>query len=196
VRHRIIQHEGRRFSLKLDELVWNCLGELAARQGLRLNELVAQVAEQAGAEGNLTETLRLSALKDLQDRVHQLEQEVKELTLTTQGVPAALFAAACPAPCLLVGGDHLILDMNEAAQAWMGTGQTSLVGHRVDHYFQVRSVPPLAEILEQLKAGARKVFPARLVHVRPGRIVMARASLCPAIVNGTDNFAYFVIIAN
>ena len=51
------------------------------------------------------------------------------------------------------------------------------------------------EILRQFADGVRRVFPARVLHVRPGRLVMARANLCPAIVNGAREMAYFLLIA-
>ena len=48
MRHRIIQHSGRRYSVKLADAVWENLESLAGEAGLRLNQLVARVAEQAG----------------------------------------------------------------------------------------------------------------------------------------------------
>jgi hypothetical protein len=40
----------------------------------------------------------------------------------------------------------------------------------------------------------RQTYPARVLHLRPGRLVMARATLCPAIVDGPNDLAYFLII--
>src|SRR5262249_29951211 len=48
MRHRILQYEGRRYSLKLDTIVWEVLEDLAQQSGRRLNELVARIAEDAG----------------------------------------------------------------------------------------------------------------------------------------------------
>ena len=56
--HRILQHAGRRYSLKLDEIVWETLEELAEDGGLRLNELVARVAQETGGDAGLTNALR------------------------------------------------------------------------------------------------------------------------------------------
>jgi len=194
MRHRILQHAGRRYSLKLDELVWEVLEQLASDAGLRLNELVARVAASAGDEAGLTNALRSHCIQALRDRLSRIAAEVKALTLTTRGVPAALYAEACPAPCFLIGPEQLILDLNDPARRWMSAPVQTMVGKRIDHYLQIKSVPAIEEIIRQFRDGSRKVFGARVLHVRPGRLVMASANLCPAIVDGPDQFAYFLFI--
>lgn len=194
MRHRILQHAGRRYSLKLDQLVWEVLEQLATDAGLRLNELVARVAANAGDEAGLTNALRSHCIQALRERLSRVSAEVKSLTLTTRGVPAALYAEACPAPCFLIGPDQLILDLNDPARRWMSAPVESLVGKRIDHYLQIKSVPVIEEIVRQFRDGGRKVFAARVLHVRPGRLVMASANLCPAIIDGPDRFAYFLFI--
>jgi predicted DNA-binding ribbon-helix-helix protein len=194
--HRILQHAGRRFSLKLDELVWETLEELAVDSDLRLNELVARVAQEAGDEAGLTNALRNYCLRELRQRLAERDAEIKTLTLTSRGVPAALLAQACPTPCFLIGGDRIIQEANEPAQKWMSTPAAALVGKIVDHYLQIKSVPPVEEIIRQFREGARRLFAARVLHLRPGRLVMARAHLCPAMVDADRpaDFGYFLII--
>jgi len=195
MRHRILQHAGRRYSLKLDSIVWDVLEELARESGLRLNELVARIAQEGGDEGALTASLRLYCLREMRRRLSDRDQVIKDLTLTSHGVPTVLFAQACPAPCFLVGHDQLILDVNEPAQRWMSTEQQALVGKNIGHYLQIKSVPPVDEIVRQFGDGVRRVFPARVLHLRPGRLVMARANICPAVINGTRDVAYFLLVS-
>ena len=194
--HRILQHAGRRYSLKLDQIVWETLEELAEDGGLRLNELIARVAQETGDDAGLTSALRNYCLRELRRRLSQRDAEVKTLTLTSRGVPAALLAQACPAPCFLIGRDQLILEANEPAHTWMSTPAPTLVGQVVDHYLQIKSLPPIEEILRQFRDGARKLFAARVLHLRPGRLVMARANLCPAMIDPDrpTEFGYFLII--
>ena len=194
--HRILQHAGRRYSLKLDEIVWETLEELAEEGGLRLNELVARVAQEAGDDAGLTNALRNYCLGELRRRLSQRDAEIKTLTLTSRGVPAALIAQACPTPCFLIGNDQLILETNEPAQKWMSTPGTALAGKIVDHYLQIKSMPPIDEVVRQFRDGARRLFAARVLHLRPGRLVMARATLCPATIdaNRPQDFAYFLIV--
>ena len=194
--HRILQHAGRRYSLKLDEIVWETLEELAEDGGLRLNELVARVAQETGDDAGLTSALRNYCLGELRRRLSQRDAEVKTLTLTSRGVPAALLAQACPTPCFLIGNDQLILETNEPAQKWMSTPGASLVGKIVDHYLQIKSMPPIDEVVRQFRDGARRLFAARVLHLRPGRLVMAHANLCPATIDADrpQDFAYFLIV--
>jgi predicted DNA-binding ribbon-helix-helix protein len=196
MRHRILQHAGRRYSLKLDGIVWELLEELARESGVRLNELVARIAQEGGDEGALTASLRLYCLREMRRRLSEQTAAIKELTLTSRGVPTMLFAQACPTPCFLVGHDQVILELNEPAQRWMSAEQNALVGKNISHYLQIKSVPPVNEIVRQFGDGVRRVFPARVLHLRPGRLVMARANICPAIVNGTRDSAYFLMISD
>ncbi|HLB80344.1 MAG TPA: ribbon-helix-helix domain-containing protein, partial [Dongiaceae bacterium] len=71
MRHRIIQFKGRRFSVKLDDVVWRSLEELAAEAGLRLNRLVAQVARDAAGAG-VTAALRRFCLEQALARAKRL----------------------------------------------------------------------------------------------------------------------------
>jgi predicted DNA-binding ribbon-helix-helix protein len=194
--HRILQHAGRRYSLKLDEIVWETLEELAEEGDVRLNELVARVAQETGDEAGLTNALRNYCLRELRRRLSLRDAEVRTLTLTSRGVPAALLAQACPTPCFLIGKGQLILETNEPAQKWMSTPAAALVGKIVDHYLQIKSVPPVDEIVRQFGDGVRRLFAARVLHLRPGRLVMARANLCPAMIDADrpDEFGYFLII--
>ena len=96
----------------------------------------------------------------------------------------------------LIGNEQLILETNEPAQKWMSTPAAALVGKIVDHYLQIKSVPPVEEIVRQFRGGARRLFAARVLHLRPGRLVMARANLCPAMIDADRpaHFGYFLII--
>ena len=194
--HRILQHAGRRYSLKLDEIVWETLEELAVDSDLRLNELVARVAQETGDEAGLTNALRNHCLRELRQRLAERDAQIKTLTQTSRGVPAALLAQACPTPCFLIGSDQIIQEANEPAQKWMSTPAAALVGKIVDHYLQIKSVPPVEDIIRQFREGARRLFAARVLHLRPGRLVMARAQLCPAMVDAERpaDFGYFLII--
>lgn len=194
MRHRIIQHAGRRFSVKLDDTVWHSLESLAVGSGLRLNQLVAQVADQAGDGANLTGSLRQYCLEEALKRIKELERDAEDRRLGAGGVPVTLFAEACPSPCLIVDSGHHMLRANDAAQEWMGTSEEALLGKSVQHYFQIKSATPLDEIVRQYGAGVLKVFTARIVYVRPGRLVVARAKICPGAVRAPDDLAYLILV--
>jgi predicted DNA-binding ribbon-helix-helix protein len=58
MRHRIVQFEGRRYSVKLEPIWWERLEDLSQQQGLRLNQLLGQVARGSTEEANLTAEIR------------------------------------------------------------------------------------------------------------------------------------------
>lgn len=194
MRHRIIQHSGRRYSVKLADVVWDSLESLAEEAGLRLNQLVARVAEQAGEGANITAALRQHCLEAALARIRVLERQVEDLRLSAGGAPLPLIAEACPAPCLIVSGAHLLLRANPAAREWMGTAEDALVGKSVQHYFQIKSNVPLDEIVTRFAAGDLKVYPARIVYVRPGRLVVARANICPGQLREDGELSYLILV--
>jgi predicted DNA-binding ribbon-helix-helix protein len=194
MRHRIIQYQGKRYSLKLDEIVWQCLEAAAARAGIRLNQLVATVAREASDESSVTGALRLFCLRQSLERAEQLERELNRLSLASRGVPVNLVAEASPAPCLVVSRGQIILDANPAALAWMSVDGSALIGKSVEHYFQIKATLPLASIVEQFAKGLAKVFQARIVYLRPGRLIMAPANLCPVMTDNPDDFAYLILV--
>jgi predicted DNA-binding ribbon-helix-helix protein len=193
-RHRIVQHAGRRYSVKLDEAVWEALETFAREQELRLNELVAAIDRGREGQASLTEAIRLYCLRRALDRVRVLARRVEDQALTATGVPVGIIVDACPAPCLLVARDQTIRRANAAAQKWMGAGADALAGRSLEHYLQIRGVPPLAEIMAAFGRGEQSVYPVRVVYLRPGRVVMARATLCPASYEGTGAFSYLIML--
>lgn len=58
---------GHRTSVSLEDAFWDVLKDIAARRGLSLNQLVAEVDE--GRTGNLSSALRVYALGELRIRV-------------------------------------------------------------------------------------------------------------------------------
>ena len=64
----------------------------------------------------------------------------------------------------------------------------------LDRYMQIKVPVPLPQILEQFAAGRSNVYPARVICLRPGRLIMAKGNLCPAVVRGDGDLLYFLMI--
>ena len=82
----------------------------------------------------------------------------------------------------------------EPAKTWFGTDGEALIGKSLSHYLQIRSKPKLSEILTGYRSGETRNHSARVVYLRPGRLVMARAGICPAMVGGEQELLYLVMI--
>ncbi|MBX6323298.1 MAG: ribbon-helix-helix domain-containing protein [Rhodospirillaceae bacterium] len=194
MRHRIIQHAGKRYSLKLDPVVWEALESIAAEDGIRLNELVARIAREGDGRSSLTEALRVHCVRRSQERAAALQQQLESRALTAVGVPLGLIVDASPAPTLLISQDQIIRRANAAAQKWIGAPAQALTGKSVHHYLQVRAARPLAEIMADFAAGQTATFPARVLYLQPGRVIVARATLCPALRKSPESFSYLLMI--
>ncbi len=197
MRHRIVQFKGRRYSIKLEPPVWAGLEAIAAASGRRFNQLVAEMAERAaGNHASLTGALRAYCLEHAQSRVQELQAAVRDFSLVGRGAPLALIAEACPAPCVIAAQDHVVLAANAAMEAWLGIDAGALVGTRLDHYFHMKMQPALADIVEAYRKGRARVVRGRAIVVRPGRLVMSRASICPAMICETGDLSYFVFLSD
>ncbi len=192
--HRIVQHRGRRYSLKLGADIWEILERSAQRRGKRLNRLIGEIAETCAPGANLSATLRSYCVDELKLQVHDLEQKLRELSMSTQGISAASVADACPSPCFLLNAQNLVLKTNAAAQKWLSIDEAALRDKPIDRYMQIKVPVPLPQILDQYAAGRSNVFPARVICLRPGRLIMAKGSICPAVVRSEGDLLYFLMI--
>ena len=192
--HRIVQHRGRRYSLKLGADIWEILERSAQRRGKRLNRLIGEIAEACPPGANLSATLRSYCVDELKLQVRDLEQKLREMSMSTQGISAASVADACPSPCFLLNAQSLVLKTNGAAQKWLSIDEAALRDKPIDRYMQIKVPVPLPQILEQFAAGRSNVYPARVICLRPGRLIMAKGNLCPAVVRGDGDLLYFLMI--
>lgn len=194
MRHRIVQHQGRRFSIKLDPVVWDRLEELAQDRGLRLNQLVGEIGLGVPPTANLTNALRNFCMAATLDRLQEAERELDERNLTSQGVPIGVIVDACPSPVIAVSRGQVIQRANAAAQHWMGADEAALVGKPLTNYIQVRCQMPLDKILEEFDNGSHRIFQGRILYLRPGRVVTARINLCPGSFDRVGGTSFLIMV--
>jgi predicted DNA-binding ribbon-helix-helix protein len=192
--HRVVQYRGRRYSLKLDYSSWNALEQAASRRNMRLNQLVDELAVATNHEGNFSATVRAQCLAELKTQIEDLETKVRMQSMSGEGISASLIADACPAPTFVVDGRSMVQKANQPAQKWLGLAESALVGRPVDQYFQVKSTLSLVQIVEQFGQGKYAVFPARIVCLRPGRLIMAKATICPVLRRSDQDLIYTIMI--
>jgi PAS domain-containing protein len=101
---------------------------------------------------------------------------------------------ACPSPCLVLSYDRTITLANEAFARWLSVDIASLVGKPIEHFFQIRGHFRLDELWSRFGQGLLKAMPAKLAYVAPGRVVVAKANLCPAAVKGPQDFSCLVLL--
>jgi predicted DNA-binding ribbon-helix-helix protein len=95
-----------RRGLRLEEIYWRALKDVAAAAGLSVGGLVRQVEEASGTdEGNATSRLRVLCLGWFMDKLRRVE------ALAHRGMAHSL-VQACPAPAFALGIDRQIIAYN------------------------------------------------------------------------------------
>jgi len=194
--HRVVQFNGKRYSLKLNDDTWAVLEQVAARRKQRLGKLIDTIAHTMPTGSNLAASLRSFCLTALQAQIVELKDKLSRQRLVAQGMSLSVIADACPTPCFVANGKHLLMKANRLAQKWLGLDEALLLGKPLEQIFQVKTEAPLAKIIAQFGAGRVFTAPVRLVCLLPGRVIMARGTLCPAIVRGPTDVTYLIIIEN
>jgi predicted DNA-binding ribbon-helix-helix protein len=147
-RARIVQHEGKRFSLRLEEAFWQMLERIARRRHMRLGQLVAQLA--AHYEGvNFSSYIRVYAQAEAQREIARQDMNLSPFDLVD-------ILRNCPAPGLLIQHNRTIIEVNNALFQWLGKNPPLLRLQNFDHIFEPRVSRPLNETMDLLYDGAVK----------------------------------------
>ena len=107
LRFRVVTVGGQRRGIKLEEIYWQCLGELAARQGRRLADIVAACERELEGEGNLTARLRYVATRYMRDQLIGARQRSNLAIVAGQ-------VRASPTPAFALTGNKNIVAFNPA----------------------------------------------------------------------------------
>lgn len=194
LRQRIIQHAGRRYSIKLEAGYWGCLEDCASRRGIRLNQLIAALAGNHPDGLPFAATLRLFCLRETAGQLAAAESQAKALALAAGSTDLSAVVQACPSPCLVLSYERTITLANEAFAQWLGVDIASLEGKPVEHFFQIRGNFRLNDLWTRFGAGPAAPVAAKLAYVAPGRVVVAKANLCPVAVSGPEEFSCLVLL--
>lgn len=165
---RILQLEGKRYSLRLEHEFWSALEAIAARRKLRLNRLVADVAARRPADANLSSVLRVFCLGEK-------ERAAGSRSMSADGANIAALVEGAPAAGLVLDHEAIVLAANDAFLRWSGLQRAQLLGHRLGDRFTLQGASGF-DSLWRVPAREKK---ARIVGVMPGRVVAAEASFVP-----------------
>jgi predicted DNA-binding ribbon-helix-helix protein len=166
---RIVQHHGRRYSIRLEPIFWQSLDALAEQQGMRLGRFVAAHAETyRGA--NFASYLRVICMLET-------GQSLARATLGPSHGSLLDLVAGCPSPGLVLSRHRTIIAYNEGLENWLGPAHKPLAGAELTSVMQVRTRSPLNDIWESMLSGAQARADINVLHVEPGRVVAAGARL-------------------
>jgi predicted DNA-binding ribbon-helix-helix protein len=167
---RILQLDGKRYSLRLEHEFWSALEAIAARRKLRLNRLVAEVASRRPADANLSSIVRVFCLGEMERAAGGRSLAIDSASIT------ALIERA-PAAGLVLDAEQVVLAANEAFLRWSGIKPTRLLRQKLADHFSLEGPTSF----DGLWMRPTRDEPTRIVGIMPGRVVAAAASLVPVL---------------
>ena len=106
-RTRILQRDGRRRAIRLEEAFWVQLEDCAREEGVALSRFVFDLLDRAGEAVNRTAWLRTYCVQWLRHRLMRAR-------LAASGADLAVILAACPTPCFIVTTGRKVAAYNPA----------------------------------------------------------------------------------
>lgn len=167
---RILQLEGKRYSLRLEHEFWTALEAIASRRKLRLNHLVAEIASHRPSDSNLSSTLRVFCLGEM-------ERATAGRSLALDSASITALVEAAPMPGLLLDADQIVLAANEAFLHWSGFKRALLLRQKLAARFRLQG----ASSFDGLWSRPIREEETRIVGIMPGRILAAEAKLVPML---------------
>lgn len=174
LKFRVVTVRGQRRGIKLEEIFWASLAELAEKRGCKLADIVAECADGLAGAGNLTASLRCVAMRDLREQLADA-RERSDLSVIAGQV------RACPSPAFALAGNKRIIAYNPAFLAFV---QSRFVGFQPSPPAQGLRLSfdvQFADLVARLKAAPGEPQSAGFTiginqHVTRGRLSAALAS--------------------
>lgn len=168
---RILQLDGKRYSLRLEHEFWAALEAIAIRRKLRLNRLIADIASRRSGESNLSSQLRVFCLGEM-------ERAAAGRPLAPDSASITTLIEAAPAPGLLIDADQFVLATNDAFVRWSGVGRALLLRQKLAVQFCLRSASSFDALWSK---PIREEEETRIVGTAPGSVLAAEAKLVPLV---------------
>ena len=167
---RILQLDGKRYSLRLEHEFWAALETIAVRRKLRLNRLVAEIAARRPADANLTSILRVFCLGEM-------ERLAAGRSLALDGASITALLESAPAAGLVLDAEQMVLAANDAFQHWSGVKRALLLRQKLARHFRFQG----ASSFDGLWTGPTREEHTRIVGITPGRVLAAEVTLVPVL---------------
>ncbi|HWE73042.1 MAG TPA: ribbon-helix-helix domain-containing protein [Stellaceae bacterium] len=167
---RILQLDGKRYSLRLGQEFWAALEAIATRRKRRLNRLVAEIASHRPSDTNLSSQLRVFCLGEM-------ERATAGRSMALDRASVTALVEAAPMPGLLLDANQIVLAANEAFQHWSGIKRALLLRQNLAAWFRLQC----ASCFEGLWSRPIREEETRIVGLIPGRVLAADARLVPVL---------------
>ena len=170
---RILQSAGRRYSLRRESCYWDALTNIAARRGVRLNRLVAEIAGRADG-GSLASCLRAFCLAESERTALRLNTPIEHTSVVT-------LVETAPTPVLAVDTAGRIVVASAPLLEWVGVASEVLVGAPLLRHFRFhgRAGLHVETLWRELDHAAATIERVRMIHIAAGRVLTANVRFVP-----------------
>jgi predicted DNA-binding ribbon-helix-helix protein len=176
---RIVQADGRRYSLRLEPEFWTALERAAKERSVRLGRLVAGIAKDAPEGANLASRLRLFCLDVADRRATQLHDSLQEATRSSGDTDIGVLVDSLPIPAIVIGSGGEINHFNSGFGRWFGPGHPQLLGKPFDFFMKLRTQQPFEQIRRAFADRRLAMALGHIMYVSPGRVAAAPCRLVP-----------------
>jgi predicted DNA-binding ribbon-helix-helix protein len=164
-RTRTLQFRKKRTSVRLEEVFWEYLDDLAALKRSRLGPMIGELAQHFRG-GNLTAHLRAACLLD---SLRRLAEEGPGAPGGSREETVRLFHLT-PCPGLILSAQASILDCNAAALGWLKRERADLLGSDFGALLRLQMGQSFARFWENLQAGEMEFSVRQALVLLPGRL--------------------------
>ena len=181
---RIVQHNNRRYSIRLEPVFWQALERQAERRGLSLGKYIGALAEAFDGP-NFSSYLRVLCMLES-------ERAQAQSSLQTRRAGLMDLVLTAFAPAVVLSRYRTIIAYNAGLLDWLGRESRPAAGSDLTSVLQVRTRRPLNELWLDLIAGTIISADVSVLHVQPGRALTAPARLV-AMPAGPEGEFYAVL---
>lgn len=167
---RILQLGGKRYSLRLEHEFWSALEAIAVRRKLRLNRLVADLASRRSTDTNLSSTLRVFCLGEM-------ERSAATRSVALDGASIGAIVESAPAAGAVLDAEQLVLAVNDAFLHWSGMKRAFVLRQKLARHFRFQEAGKFDELWTRPMREER----TRILGITPGRVLAAEVSLVPVL---------------
>ncbi len=170
-RQRILQRDGKRISIRLEEEFWEQLEFCAKDEGVKLTDLVFSVIGEAEAS-NRTSLLRIYCAR-------WMRRKVVQTFLTKSNADIQGIIASCPVPCVIVSSEKRLIAQNTAfSEKVLGSLLSPDMWSDADTVVRFSLSKPIDRIIEELTTGSGSYVETNVAFTRGSAIVQMVGRFC------------------
>lgn len=178
-RQRILQRDGRRLSIRLEEEFWEQLDLCAKDQGCKISDLVFRLFEESRSK-NKSSMLRAYCARWMRKKA--VQAHLSTFNADIQGI-----LTSCPVPCVIVSREKRLVAQNEAfSERILGSLVSPDMWDEADAVVRFSLGQPINKIIRSLADQTSPYIETNVAFNRGSAIVQLIGRFCLLSPRNTD----------